>query len=472
MTHLRKILPFILSVGLWMHNINAVAQVPDTLSPEALREIVLRNHPVAKQADIIIQKAKADISIARAGFDPVLQHQQSEKTFDGTAYYRYSQPELKIPTWFGIDLVAGTENLSGNRTDPQETKGRSNYAGISIPLVKNLLMDKRRAALKTAQLFKSASELEKKAMLNDLLYESMNAYWHWVSCFQDYLLMRDVVKVNQQRMEWVVKTYQLGERPAIDTIEALSQLQSFQFAESQALLEFKNATILLSAYLWNGNGEPVILPDQVIPAKSILEQDAFALQLPQQEALVRTALLMHPELKQYDYKLSALGIEKRLKFQDMLPVVNFKYNQLGKGYDLLKQTGPLFQNNFRYGISVSMPLRLSEGRGGYRKAQLKLKETQWDQELKSLRIVNKIKTAFNEMETLRSQLHLQETAFRNFNRLLKAEETRLLAGESSLFLVNARENKALEARQKWQQLRIKFLKSLVSVQWAAGQLFQ
>lgn len=140
-------------------------QQPDsllTLSAKEMIEIVKKYHPVAKQADIFIDKAKADVTIARGMFDPVLANETAEKTFDGTNYYYYNRPELLIPTWFGVEVTAGLEYLSGNRTDPEETKGKTSYVGISVPLAKNLLMDKRRAALQTAKIFGEASAIEKE----------------------------------------------------------------------------------------------------------------------------------------------------------------------------------------------------------------------------------------------------------------------------------------------------------------------
>jgi outer membrane protein TolC len=58
----------------------------------------------------------------------------------------------------------------------------------------------------------------------------------------------------------------------------------------------------------------------------------------------------------------------------------------------------------------------------------------------------------------------------NQQALLKAEEMRFSIGESSMFLVNARENKLLETSQKLVELKTKFFKSLINIQWAAGQL--
>lgn len=54
--------------------------------------------------------------------------------------------------------------------------------------------------------------------------------------------------------------------------------------------------------------------------------------------------------------------------------------------------------------------------------------------------------------------------------LQKGEETRFLNGESSLFLINSREQKTLEAKQKWVELQAKNQKSLVDIKWSAGML--
>ncbi|MBL0199952.1 MAG: TolC family protein [Chitinophagaceae bacterium] len=98
----------------------------------------------------------------------------------------------------------------------------------------------------------------------------------------------------------------------------------------------------------------------------------------------------HPELVIYNYKIDVLNVDKKLKFQDLLPTVNFRYNQLGKGYDMRKTfINPLFENNYQYGLSVGIPLRLSQGRGEYRKAKLKITETQLQQRQKQLQVENK-----------------------------------------------------------------------------------
>lgn len=446
---------------------------PQTLSSQQVMEIVKQFHPVAKQADIFVDKAKADVTIARGLFDPVVKNESAQKTFDGIDYYSYNRPELSIPTWFGVEVAAGLENLSGSRTSPEETLGETSYFGISVPLAKNLLMDKRRAALQSAKIYQTASEAEKRNMLNNLLLDAMKSYWNWCQQYQVYKILTDAVAVNEKRVQMVRIAFQLGDRPAIDTTEALTQLQNFQILQSQASLDFQNAGLGLSAYLWTAGTQPYILPAAIIPAENLLTMNLDTAVLPDLNNLLAIARTNQPELVLYRYKLAVLGIEKKLKFQELLPAVNFRYNQLGKGYDVLKTaSGPLFQNNFQYGLSVGIPLRLSQGRGEYRKAKLKITETQLQQRQKQLEVENKVKYYYNELVTLKKQVTLQEQAFKNYAALQRGEEIRFQAGESSLFLINARENKTLEALQKLQELKAKFFKTENMLQWAAGNLLQ
>jgi outer membrane protein TolC len=469
-----KSLRYLLSILVLLVQIKVTAQ--DTarkLSEQQFREIVRQYHPLVRQADIFVEKAKADVTIARGMFDPVIQNESSQKTFDGVNYYNYNRPSLNIPTWFGVEVSAGLEYLSGSRTDPVETKGESSYLGVSIPLAKNLLMDKRRAALQSAKIFQTASAAEKRNILNNLYLEAITSYWNWVKQYQVYRILHETVALNEKRLALVKTAYQLGERPAIDTTEALAQLQQFELLRNQSLLDFRNSGLELSLYLWTNNAMPYQLPEDIVPATELAAFNTDTLPLPALNNLLETARKHHPDLLLYSYKLDVLGIEKKLKFQELLPTVNFRYNQLARGYNVAKTIpGPLFENNFQYGLYLGIPLRLSQGRGEYKKAKLKIEETRLMQNQKLLQVEIKVKTYFNELVALQNQVNLQEKAWKNYLVLLRGEDIRFRAGESSLFLVNARENKMLEALQKLQELKTKFLITENKLKWAAGVLAQ
>lgn len=444
-----------------------------TLSAAQVIQIVKQYHPVAKQANLLIEKSEADITIAKGGFDPLFQNSLSQKTFNGIEYYNYNRPQLTIPTWFGIEVYTGAETLTGNRLNPAETSGETSYVGLSVPLAKNLLMDKRRAALQTAKIFRQASEIERRNILNNLLLDAFKSYWYWIQHYQIYKIIDSAVQVNEKRIELVKTGIRFGDRPAIDSTEALTQLQSFQVMREGAWMQFQNAGLALSQFLWTKNDTPAMLPGEVVPADESAIHNITQGLLPVLSELQDAALDNHPELLLYNFKFKALDIEKKLKFQQLLPLVNFRYNQLGKNHDILKSTTwPLFENNFQYGVYFSIPLRLSEGRGEYRLAKLKISETELEQNNKRLQIELKVKSYFNELAAVKKQVALQELAYQNYLRLQRAEEIRFQMGESSLFLINTRENKTLEARQKLQELRTKYLITLSALQWAAGILIQ
>jgi outer membrane protein TolC len=443
-----------------------------TLTPLQVQELVRKYHPVAKQAGIHIDQSQADLLIARGGFDPVLGAYVSRKQFGGINYYNRISPEIVIPTWYGIEVHSGIDNYTGERLDPTMTKGQSAYLGVSVPLARDLLMDKRRAFLKQARIFRSLADTEQRLVLNDLLMEAMDVYWQWVSYYNQYLTVEANVAVNMQRLDFIRKSQLNGERAAIDTLETLAQLQSFQYQQNQYKLEFRNAGLRLSAFLWEQAGRPYTLPESVVPPadwQNEAHMKDFDLDL---ASLLHAAAQTHPELRTYDFKLRALDIDRKLKIQQLLPKADFRYNHLSKGYNAFASDGSygVFNNNYQYGFKFEIPLRLSAGRGEYKQAQLKIQETKLRQMQKQVDLEVKVKQYYNEFITVKQQIDLQNAIYTNYNQLVKAEEIRFSNGESSLFLINSRENKALEARQKLIDLKAKYFKIAYSLQWSAGLL--
>jgi outer membrane protein TolC len=422
-----------------------------TLSVEEFLSIVRRYHPVARQAALGVEMAKADITSARGAFDPKFENSISRKEFDGLLYYDHQISEVRLPTWYGVDVVAGIESLSGNRTSTPDTKGNTSYIGFSVPVAKGVLMDGRRAALQQAKIFQNLSVQEQRAIINDLLYDAAKAYWMWWQQVQVQRLFQEAIQNAEQRFRFVKTAFQIGERPAIDTVEVLAQLQSFQIRANELRLDAANSQLEVNVFLWQENGDAYSLPQTVVPQQTT----SAVLEAMQLERLLQQ-VQMHPEFQQYRFKLDVLHVEKRLKFQSLLPSVYLKYNQLNKSHSLQKSfSTPWLENNFRYGFAVSVPLRFSEGRGEYSKAKLKIEQTELQQLNKQISLQTKLRQYYNEWKALREQIALQQQAVQSYLILQRGEETKFANGESSLFLVNARELKTLEAKQKLLELQSK-----------------
>ena len=441
------------------------------LSLENTLDIIRKYHPVAKQSLLLVDMAEANLQASRGAFDPSFYSRNERKTFDGKNYYNYSNPELKIPTWFGINLKAGFENNQGDKINPEITPNQSTYVGISFPVLKGLLLDQRRAVLQQSKLMVQKSKQDQLLMVNDLLFEAADVYWKWVTAFQVYEVLTNAVAFNEKRFEFVKLAYQSGDRAAIDTTEALSQLQAIQTIQSQAWAELQKQRLYLSNFMWNETGEPYELLPNVAPEPTWNLVEINNYPLPNLEQSVTIASTAHPKLVALDFKQRVLEVDRRLKLQSLLPTLDLKYNFLNEGYNSPKFfSQPLMENNYRFGIQFGLPLFQREARGEYRASKIKISDLDYTQQQTQLEITNKVKATYNDLLATQSQVLLYQSNVKNLQRLLKVEEEKFSLGESSMFLVNTRETKLLESQQKLAELKAKFFTKLLAVQWASGQI--
>lgn len=434
------------------------------LSHQEFLNIVKNYHPLALKYQLQNKIANAEITKARGNFDPVLAGKLGEKNIDGTKYYEQKNVELGIPTWYGIDITGSYNYLDGEKLNSSETKGGLYQFGVTIPLAKNLLYDKRRAMLDQAKFGLKMTEAEQIVLTNELLLDAENTYWDWVKNYEIYKLQKSAVEINRKRLELTKKTYEFGERPAIDTVEAASQLQSFELQERNAYLNFVKSTQELQMFLWKDKQDLYEIAQLVFPSSSLDEHSGYS----DYEFLVQNVqsrqVQNHASLEYYLQKQNILESERRLKWQSFLPKIDFTYNFFNKE-NYKSDFLPLFDNNFQYGLKLEIPIFQRQARADYEIAKLKISQNQQDSQLKLREVNTKIETYKYEVTNYFSQIDISAKNLNNYKRLLNAEETRFGNGESSLFLINSRENKLLDAREKNLELKAKFLKSYNKLKW-------
>ena len=439
------------------------------LTAEQYINTIVKNHPEAKQAKLLLQNAKAELLSAKGAFDPVIAFNFDNKTLDGKRYFQYINPSVKIPLWYGIELKAETNNVLGNNTANELTYGNSSLVGISLPLLSGLVMNKKMAVLKQAKNNIQLSKQEQIIAINELLTSAIKTYWNWSLNYQTYLNFSKAKQISYDRFLFTKRFYEVGERPAIDTTEAYTQFKLLEYETQNAYYDWLKSTIELSFYLWNENEENVFVKENVIPIN--IQQFNFidSLQLPS-IAELEQLVLKHPKLNSLDIKLKNLEIERKLKKQQLLPTLNANYNFINNSYNLFRNESNknLLVNNYKIGIQFNMPLLFRQSRGEYKQTKIKIENTRLDKILAEANISVKVKTYFNDMIALKEKIKLYTDAFIGYNTLLNAEITRLNNGESSLFLINARQNKVIEAQQKLIELKTKFLEYNASIYFIAG----
>ncbi len=441
-----------------------------TLSSKDFIQLVRTYHPVMKQATITVKKAEAAILAIQGQFDPKLEFNLADKTLENSNYYTSQNPQLVLPTRIGADFVAGYNQLNGLRLNEDQTLGSTFYLGVSMPLLKNLIIDKRRAALQKAKQFVKMSDAEQRLMINNILFESIEAYWFWLQQYEVLAVVKENVLINKERLKLIVRAYNLGERAAIDTLEAHTQYLAFRTIEQQHIYELQAAELQLSQYLWNADGQASALPKNIAPLREWEQSETVLDTVVQYRYLVKDFNDNHPYLLMLNFKIEQLKIERKLQFQEYLPKVDLQFlslNKQNKFVNTLEQSLRL-QNNYYVGLKVEMPLLLRKGRGEYKLAQLGIDDAMLQRSRLSNEIQLKIKNYFFEYNVLNNQKLLQTENVLYFKRLLQAEQQKFLNGESSIFLVNARESKLLESQIKLIEYKTKYFKTAYAILWAAG----
>lgn len=416
---------------------------------------VKKYHPFVKQANLLLDEGQAELMKARGAFDPKLEVDYDRKKFKSIEYYDRLNATFKIPTWFGIELKGNFEENSGAFLNPEGNLPQDGLynVGVSIPVARGLLTNRRMASLRQARLYRKQVQTERQLAVNTILYEASLVYFNWLKNYKDLKVYETFVTNAQIRFEGVQRNFEAGENPAIDTLEAGIILNNRKLEREKARILFVKSSLELSNYLWLENNIPVEIQENVTPDLNTYTQVDQVLRTSEFD-IEAFVLEDHPKLQALDLKYRSQNIERRLKLNNLLPQIDLEYNFLTETPEFASAFNAA---NYKSGVRVNFPLFLRKERGDLELAKLKLKESEFEITSTKVSIKNKFEALTNEVVSYRQQNELTDTIVKDYSKLLKAEERKFNLGESSLFLINSRESKLIEARLKAIQIENKFL---------------
>lgn len=463
------------SSGLWAQD-TAVLKFP------VFYEQVVKNHPIAKQANLLTESAKAELKIARGAFDPVLSGDIQQKFTDGKNSYTYFEPQLKVPTLIGIDLKAGYDQSDGIAVTSDKAKIIENsdgtyqqqigqygmlYGGVSIPLLRGLQTDVRRVALKQASYLKGLNDAERIKAINKLFLSASKDYWEWQLSYKRLQLLQTNYNLALNRYNFVKSRIKGGEDKPVDSVEAFIELRRREALLVEADVDFKNTSLALSNYLWNDKEEPIQLKSNVVPSNEGLEIKLISNDSLQR--LVQYAESFHPEILKLQFKNKQLQFDKRLAIENIKPQLNVEYYPFQTyTYGNQNDVNNVFGRQYKFGASFYSSLLLRKERGKLQQATIKIKSNEFETQVVKREIVNELLSSYNNFINLEKLLSIQESLVYNTLLLRNAEENRFENGESSLFLMNTRERSLIEAQIKLAEINTKYAKAKVQLQWSSG----
>lgn len=412
---------------------------------------VLEHHPLWKSAQAKADAASGKVMEARSAFDPVLAGKDEAKQDPAGFLYRKQGVEAVVPTWTGVDLVAKSALSSGADLNPEDETGAGGLlaVGVSLPLGPQLLWDQRRASVRQAELLLQEAEWKQDQMRRKLMSDASKAYADWAAAHDVRAANLRAERLAKIRKQMVIEAFRQREKSAMDTLEAHMALADRHRQRSEAEVDWASARMRLALYRW-ADASSLGLPDALWePGLNrftgvVTVEDSSSAWSSWNTGAFWSAVGVPVELAE-NYK--------RLAQTQWLPAPVLEYRVWQKGTTSFTPDPDYAQWN----VGWKVPLLLRKSRGAYRYAKNQwLHETaqaQWERG----QLERWFQAKWVERKELRKQLLAVREAEKAAERLYSLETRKFILGESTLFIVNAREAKYLEAVQKRATTEAKWL---------------
>ena len=417
---------------------------------------VKKYHPLVKSAQLEINKAQANLMMARGGFDPKIEADFDQKQFNGKEYYSVFNSSFKIPTWYGIEVKAGFDNSEGIFVNPENTLPNQGLTslGITIPVGQGLLINQRMADLRKAKIQIQLSQAERKLQAIEVVYNASLAYFNWKRNYSEVQLYKNYLKNAAIRYKGILTLIKNGDKPAIDSVEAGIVLKTRKWNLEDSSLKLAKAKLELSNYLWLDNNVPLELQDDILPENRL--EKTIGETLKTNELLTdNISIENHPKINSIENKLAILEVDRKLKANSLLPKMDVGYHYLSEP-NYWNDTN---FNNYKIGLNFKFPLFLRKERGSVQLAKFKIQDTKLSLDLERVQLKNKINAQQTEINSIEKQLQLLSDLVSGNSQMLQSEERLFSLGESSIFLLNSRENNLVSIQLTQLGLENRFLNS-------------
>jgi outer membrane protein TolC len=238
-------------------------------------------------------------------------------------------------------------------------------------------------------------------------------------------------------------------------------LENRTVENKSAQTQFQNATLLLQTFLWADGNQLVSIPSNVTPQLVNTKPEVAILNANEIDSL--------PSIQLAAYKVDQMALDVKWKKEQLKPSINANYNLLNQPSGNL-DVSQFSMQNYKFGVTAYVPLFLRKERGGVRLAKLKMENAGLDLLAKKREYDQKIKNLANEIELQTTNIITQKRIVEHTRTLRTAELEKFQAGESSLFMLNSREQTYLSSENKLVELEIKLEVSNLKMKWLLNSL--
>ncbi|MEN8765699.1 MAG: TolC family protein [Wenyingzhuangia sp.] len=403
---------------------------------------VISEHPLAKSAELKEKVAKAKLLAAKGGLDPYLTSSINQKNFENKEYYNIFENKITIPTSLGIAITGSFNNNSGEYLNPEAYTNNNGIwsAGIELDLLQGLITNTRKIALDQAKVYQRIAKNKQLQLVNKLVYDASKAYAEWQQFNSICNILQSNVELSERYLTNIKNALTNGEKTAIDTLEANVYLQNNRINLLKYEQKLVEKRLKVENYLWYEN-IPVAMQSHVQPETNI-NYYKF------EEITVDENLDDIPMIAEKRAKMESLRLKQKLNREKLKPKLKLKYNPIIKTTDNTFGLSNYLSENQVWGAKLTFPIFFRSERGKYRESKYAVEEINYDIAVKKKEIENKMIANEQNQEALTQQIKLLQMNIDGYEKLLVAETKKFEYGESSLFLINKRQENLIASELK------------------------
>lgn len=446
--------------------ITCLSQSPYVLTYESYLKQVMDSNPLSHRAENFKTYGELQYQAAKGNFDPQIGGSLDQKFFNGKDYYSIASGGVKVPLFTAQNLKFGYEYGAGAYINPEHYTPSYGlpYLGLEVGLLQGMFLDYRRAELLKSKHYVGYYSAERDVQLNTILFESASTYFDWLFSQKQLALNKYFVDLARERLVGLESMASIGEKAAVDTIEAAVLYQS-------RLLDYQNAEIDVRK---QSNNLSVFYRPGESGFQQIFYSTTDSLELfyekMKQILLIRlnTDSVNNPVIDKYLAFQNVLEIDKRYKRELIKPVLNVNYNFLSYNPN---SYGPVYSpNNYKWGVDLAFPLLFRKSRNEYKLSKIVYQNNSLELDNKMNELNYKISALEQAISLLSQQLQIAKKSVDYYKKMVEAEKMKFDNGESSLFLLNTRESKWLESELKFAEYKLKFIKTALNIIYLKGNL--
>jgi cobalt-zinc-cadmium efflux system outer membrane protein len=392
---------------------------------------------------------------AEGSFDTILRARavdQSGTFSNGRVDLLAEQPILGN----GGSVFAGWRVGDGNFPiyygDRKTADGGEFRTGVVLPLARDRTIDRRRVALRQAQIQEQLADPTIRRARLDYARAAALAYWSWVAAGEQYRIARELLALARDRQGFVDERFKLGADP--ETLPVLNKRLTASREESLLSAErgLQSAAFRLSLFLRDPAGNPTVPAATQLPA-GILDKMPAEPRRNQLADDVVVALRNRPEIERFQLLKERAATDLALARNRTRPGVN-AFAAAAQDVGFSKKTaggsGPFAtdRTTAEFGVTFELEAQRRDALGRLRAAEALLAQLAAQERFARDEIAVQIQDATSEIVLTYKRLERAREEYRQAARVRELETESFRLGRTSLVDLNLQEIATAEAQLK------------------------